>query len=143
MISMSSLWQEVQDQIPHISFEDNFFQKYFRYARMTSFKISKLDFSATMSNINAQFAPWNKGTKFCIIQASKTCSKVLPVCANDVIDIFKVKFLGCYKQYLCAVCASEYWTQFCTYHAATTFLKYFRYARMKSLKFQSLISLLL
>ena len=26
MISMSSLWQEVQNQIPHISFEDNFFE---------------------------------------------------------------------------------------------------------------------
>ena len=23
---MSSLWQEVQNQIPHISFEDNFFE---------------------------------------------------------------------------------------------------------------------
>ena len=26
MISMSSLWQEVQTQIPHISFEDNFLE---------------------------------------------------------------------------------------------------------------------
>ena len=26
MISISSLWQEVQNQIPHISFEDNFFE---------------------------------------------------------------------------------------------------------------------
>ena len=26
MKSMSSLWQEVQNQIPHISFEDNFFE---------------------------------------------------------------------------------------------------------------------
>ena len=26
MTSMSSLWQEVQNQIPHISFEDNFFE---------------------------------------------------------------------------------------------------------------------
>ena len=26
MISMSSLWQEVQNKIPHISFEDNFFE---------------------------------------------------------------------------------------------------------------------
>ena len=26
MISTSSLWQEVQNQIPHISFEDNFFE---------------------------------------------------------------------------------------------------------------------
>ena len=26
MISMSSLWQDVQNQIPHISFEDIFFE---------------------------------------------------------------------------------------------------------------------
>ena len=26
MMSMSSLWQEVQNQIRHISFEDNFFE---------------------------------------------------------------------------------------------------------------------
>ena len=26
MVSMSNLWQEVQNQIPHISFADNFFQ---------------------------------------------------------------------------------------------------------------------
>ena len=26
MMSMSSLWQEVQNQIPNISFEDNFFE---------------------------------------------------------------------------------------------------------------------
>ena len=26
MISMSSLWPEVQKQIPHISIEDNFFE---------------------------------------------------------------------------------------------------------------------
>ena len=36
------------------------FRKYFRYARMTSVKISKFDFSATISNINAQIAPVNK-----------------------------------------------------------------------------------
>ena len=26
MISMSNLWQEVQNQIPNIEFEDNFFE---------------------------------------------------------------------------------------------------------------------
>ena len=36
-------------------------RKYLRYARMTSLKISKSDFSATTSNIYAQFAPVNKG----------------------------------------------------------------------------------
>ena len=51
---MSSLWQEVQNRIPHNSFEDNFFQS----TSGTSLKLSKFDFSA---NINAKFAPVNKG----------------------------------------------------------------------------------
>ena len=37
------------------------FQKYSRYARMTSLKILKFDFSATISDINAPSAPVNKG----------------------------------------------------------------------------------
>ena len=50
MISMSSLWQEVQNQIPHIA-----------YARMTSFKFSKFNFTAAVDNIYAQFVPVNRG----------------------------------------------------------------------------------
>ena len=42
MISIRSLWQEVRNQIPHISFQDNFFRKYFQYAQMTSLKIQSL-----------------------------------------------------------------------------------------------------
>ena len=107
---------------------------------MTSLKISNFDFSATISNINAQFAPVNRGAKYCFIsccnnffestsgmrdiislkfskfnfnatvvssiyaqfapvkrrlnsalyQAATTFSKILLVCANDVIEIFKV-----------------------------------------------------
>ena len=37
------------------------FRKYFRYARRTSFKLLKLNFSAVISNIYAQFAPVNRG----------------------------------------------------------------------------------
>ena len=33
------------------------FRKYFRYARMTSLKYSKFNFSAAISNIYAQFKP--------------------------------------------------------------------------------------
>ena len=65
------------------------FQKYFRYARMTTLKISKFDFYAAISNIYAQFAPVNKGLNSASIRLQQFF-KVLPVCANDVIDIFKV-----------------------------------------------------
>ena len=62
MISMSSLWQEVQNQIPHISFETTF-SKVLPVCANDVIKISKIDFSATISNFNAQFTPLNKGLK--------------------------------------------------------------------------------
>ena len=37
------------------------FRKYFRYARMTSLKLSKFNFFAAISNIYAQFAPVSRG----------------------------------------------------------------------------------
>ena len=40
------------------------FRKYFRYARMTSFKISKFNFSATVSNIYAQLTPSTSFRKY-------------------------------------------------------------------------------
>ena len=47
---MRNLWQEVQNQFPHISFEDNFL-KYFRYVPIKSLKILKFNFSGTISTI--------------------------------------------------------------------------------------------
>ena len=62
MILMSSLWQEVQNPIPHISFADIFFESTSVMREWRHFNnISKFDFSATISNINAQFAPVNRG----------------------------------------------------------------------------------
>ena len=70
MISMSSLWQEVHNRIPHISFEDNFFENT-SGMRNDVIKSSKFDFSATLSNINAQFAPVNKGLNSASIRLSR------------------------------------------------------------------------
>ena len=60
------------------------FRKYFRYARMTSLKFSKFNFSAAISNIYAQFAQWVEDF---ILHVSRfnNLSKVLRVCPNDVI----------------------------------------------------------
>ena len=66
MISMSNLWQEVQNQI-HTFRLKRTFRKYFRYARITSLKFSKFNFSITISNINAQFAPVNNGNSASIM----------------------------------------------------------------------------
>ena len=53
--------EEVQNKILHISFEDKFFESTSRYARMTSLKFSKFNFSAAISNIYAQFVPVGRG----------------------------------------------------------------------------------
>ena len=66
------------------------FRKYFRYARTTSLKFSKFNFYAAVSNIYAQFAPVNRGVNTAYIMLQHFFSKVLPVCANDFIEIFKV-----------------------------------------------------
>ena len=66
------------------------FRKYFRYAQMTSLKFSKFNFYAAISNIYAQFAPVNRGVNTALYDAATTFSKVLPLCANDLIEIFKV-----------------------------------------------------
>ena len=57
---------------------------------MTSLKFSKFNFSAAVDNIYAQFEPVNRGVNSAYIMLQQLFSKVLPVCANDVIDIFKV-----------------------------------------------------
>ena len=56
---------------------------------MTSLKFSKFNFTAAVDNIYAQFAPVNRRLNFAY-HAATTFSKVLPVCANDVIENFKV-----------------------------------------------------
>ena len=66
------------------------FRKYFRYAQMTSLKCINSNFSAVISNTYAQFAPVNKGFNYAYIMIEQLFFKVLPVCANDVIEIFKL-----------------------------------------------------
>ena len=75
-----------------------FFRKYFRFAWMTSLKISKFNFTAAIGNIYAQFVPVNRGLNSAYIILQQLFSKVLPVRTNDIIEIFKVLFLRCYKQ---------------------------------------------
>ena len=66
------------------------FRKYFRYARMISLKFSKFNFTATVDSIYAQFAPVKRGLNSACIRLQQLFCKILPVCENDVIEIFKV-----------------------------------------------------
>ena len=66
------------------------FRKYFRYARKISLKFSKFNFTATVDSIYAQFVPVKKGLNSAFIRVQQLFSNILPVCANDVIEIFNV-----------------------------------------------------
>ena len=100
---------------------------------MTSLKISKFDFSATISKINAQFGPVNKGLNFTSIRL--TFSKVLPVCAMTSLKFLKFNFTAA---------VDNIYAQFALVNRGRTsayimlqrlFLKYFRHARKATLKF--------
>ena len=58
------------------SFEDNF-SKVLPVCANDVIKISKFDFSATISNINAQFAPVNKGLNSASIRLQQLFRKYL------------------------------------------------------------------
>ena len=88
MISMRSLWQEVQNRIPHISFETTF-SKVLPVCANHVIKIFNFNFSAAISNIYTQFAHMNRGPN-CECFMLNIFSKVFPVCANAVIKILKV-----------------------------------------------------
>ena len=66
------------------------FQKYFRYARMTSLNFSKFNLSAAISNIYAQFASVSRGGYSAYIPRFNNFLKVLPVCANGVFKKSKI-----------------------------------------------------
>ena len=116
------------------------FRKYFRYARMTSLKISKFDFSATISNINAQFAPVNKGLNSASIRLQQLFRKYFRYARMTSLKKFQSlispllisaifwKFMRSLRQWIIGLNSAYIRLQ-------QLFRKYFRYARMTSLKF--------
>ena len=92
------------------------FQKYFRYARMTSLNFSKFNLSAAISNIYAQFASVSRGgysayTTFQQLFKSTSCMWKWRFKKSKYF-----KFLRCYWQYLCTRCASEKRTKLSIFH---------------------------
>ena len=111
------------------------FRKYFRYARMTSLKISKFDFSATISNINAQFAPVNKGLNSASIRLNNVFEST-----SCMREWFHWNFQSLISTLLLTVFmrSLRQWKEDLILHVSgcnNFFRKYFRYARMTSLKF--------
>ena len=59
---------------------------------MTSLKISKFDFSATISNINAQFAQMNKGLNSAFIMLQQLCQKYFRYARMTTLKLSKYNF---------------------------------------------------
>ena len=127
---MSSLWQEVQNQIPHISFEDNFFESTFRYAQMTSLIISKIDFSATISNINAQFAQVNKGLNSASIRFQQLFRKYFRYARMTSLKFSKFNFYAAVSNIYAQFAPVNRGVNTACIMLLQLFRKYFRYARM-------------
>ena len=106
---------------------------------MTSFKISKINFSFTISNINALFAPVNKGLNFASIRLQQLFSKYF-----RYVQMTSLKFFNNST----GVVDNSY-AQFAPVNIGLNssyimlqqlFRKNLRYARMTSLKIKIIIS---
>ena len=86
------------------------FRKNFRYARMISLKFSKFNFTAAVDSIYAQFAPVNRGLNSANIMLQQLFPKYFRYAQMTSLKFSEFNFSAAtkmYKQYLCAVCASE------------------------------------
>ena len=119
------------------------FRKYFRYARMTSLKFSKFNFTAAVDNIYAQFTPVNRGLNSAYIIAATfffESTSGMPEWLHWnfqslISPLLQVIFMRSLRQWV-----EEF---ICIFHVSTTFRKYFLYARMALLNIRILISPLL
>ena len=85
---------------------------------MTSLKISKSDFSATISNINAQCAPVNKGLKSASIRLQQLFRKYFRYAEKTSLKLSKFNFTAAVDNIYAQFSAV---TKLCIYHAAKTF----------------------
>ena len=111
------------------------FRKYFRYARMTSLKISKFDFSTTISNIIAQFAPVNKGLHSALIRIQIFFRKYFRYAQMTSLKISKFNFTAAVDNIYAQFAPVNRELNSAYIMLQQLFWKYFLHARMTSLKF--------
>ena len=106
------------------------FRKYFRYARMTSLKISKFDFSATISIFNAQFAPVNTGLNSASIGLQQLFRKYFRYARMTSSKFSKFNFYAAISNIHAQFAPVNRGVNTAYIMLQQLFRKYFRYARM-------------
>ena len=92
---------------------------------MTSLKISKFDFSATtcISNINAQFAPVNKGLKSASIRLQQLFRKYFRYARIKSLKFSKFNFTAAVDNIYAQITPVNRGLKFCIYHARNNFFE--------------------
>ena len=102
---------------------------------MTSLKISKFDFSATISNINAQFAPVNKGLNSASIRLQEQFRMYFRYARMKSLKFSKFNFTAAVDNIRAQFVPVKRGLNSAYIMLQQLSQKYFRYARMTSLKF--------
>ena len=110
---------------------------------MTSLKISKFNFSFTISNINALFAPVNKGLNFASKRLQQLFSRYFRYAQMTSFKFSKYNFTAAVDNLYAQFAPVNRRLNSSFFTLQQLFGKYFRYARMMSLKIKIIISPLL
>ena len=97
---------------------------------MTSVKISKFDFSATISNINAQFAPVNKGLNSASILLEQLFRKYFRYARMTSLKFSKFNFYAAISNIYAQFAPVNRGINTAFIMLQQLFRNYFRYARM-------------
>ena len=97
---------------------------------MTSVKISKFDFSATISNINAQFVPVNKGLNSASIWLDQLFRKYFRYARMTSLKISKFNFYAAISNIYAQFAPVNTGINTALIMLQQLFRNYFRYARM-------------
>ena len=111
------------------------FRKYFRYARITSLRYSKFNFSAAISNIYAQFAPVNRGLYSAYIMPNNFFQKYFRYARMTSLKFSKFNFSAAISNIYAQFVPVNRGLNSAYFMCKQLFRKYFRYAQMASLKF--------
>ena len=110
---------------------------------MTSLKFSKFNFSATVDNIYAQFAPVNRGLNSAYIMLQQLFRKYFRYARMTSLKFSKFNFFAAVDNIYAQFAPVNRGLNSAYIMLQQLFQKYFRYARMALLKIKILISPLL
>ena len=124
-------WQEVQNQIPHISYQTSF-SKVLPVCANDIIKISKFNFSATISKIYAQFTSVNRWTNSAYFMLQQLFRKYFRFARMTSLNISKFNFTAAIDNINAQFAPVNRGRHSAYIMLDNRFKKYARYARMTS-----------